>query len=75
MTREEIIKRLDEIFQQKDIRHGVEVRKLHVELFGVEPVFTGYYYECEKGALEWMIESMLDGKPFVEPELEDGEFT
>ena len=75
MTREEIIKRLEDIYSDPDRRHGVYVNKLHVELFGVEPVFTGYYYECEKGALERMIESMLDGKPFVEPELEDGEFT
>jgi hypothetical protein len=44
---------------------------LHVKTFGVEPVITGINFRNSDKIDEWIIQSILEGKPYVEDEVPD----
>ncbi len=45
--------------------------KMHIEKFGVEPIFTGIYWNMHDEVLVSLVESIEAGVPYVEPDLSE----
>jgi hypothetical protein len=49
--------------------------KLHVELFGVEPVITGINFRDSDELIDKIADAIADGVPYVESEVPEGMLT
>lgn len=49
--------------------------KLHVELFGFEPVITGINFRDSDELIDKIADAIADGVPYVEKEVPDGVLT
>jgi len=43
-----------------------EVKQLHIDTFGVEPVITGTNFEESDNIIVWVVEAIQAGRPYVE---------
>ena len=48
---------------------------LHVKTFGVEPVITGINFRNSDKIDEWILQAILEGRPYIEDEVPDGILT
>lgn len=48
-----------------------DIIKMHVDKFGVEPVITGINFHISDDVLDLILQSVLDGIPYVEQEVAD----
>lgn len=52
-----------------------DIIKMHVDKFGVEPVVTGINFVNSDEVLDYILQSVLDGVPYVEKEVPNGVLT
>lgn len=52
-----------------------DIVQLHVEKFGVEPVFTGENFANSEKIVDLIIDAINSDKPYVENDLPDGVLT
>ena len=46
-----------------------DIIKMHVDKFGVEPVITGINFVTSDEVLDYILQSILDGVPYVEKDV------
>ena len=46
-----------------------DIIKMHVDKFGIEPVITGANFVNSDEILDYILQSILDGIPYVEKEV------